>query len=84
MREAAADAAARLSHADGSMVYLKALAPLLGDSDEGVRLSAFLAFRGIHPDAEAAGYDYRKPTKEAIATLVGLANAKAAAVGNGK
>lgn len=84
VREAAADAAARLSYTDRSTVYLQPLAPLLGDSDEGVRLSAFLAFRSIHPGAEAAGYDHRKPTKEAIALLVGLANAKAAAVDNGK
>jgi hypothetical protein len=81
VREAAADAAVALAHTSQSHTFLGALGALLDDSEESVRLSAFLAFRAILPDAESAGYDHRKPEKEAIARLLGLATNKAAAAG---
>ena len=84
VKEAAADAAATLAHADQAHAFLRPIGPLLNHDDEGVRLSAYLAFRAIHPDAEAAGYNHLKPNPKAIAILIGLANGKAAAVDNGK
>ncbi|MHC4957860.1 MAG: fused MFS/spermidine synthase [Planctomycetota bacterium] len=81
VREAAADAAASLAHSEDARAFLPALSLLLRDEREGVRLSAFIAFRGIDSAAEKSGYDHRKPADKALAYLDGLAAGKVAAVG---
>jgi HEAT repeat protein len=72
VREAAAEAA----KGNGGKEHLPVLAKLLEDPSEGVRLSAFLAFRDIEPGADKLGYDYRKPEPSAVAALVKLAESR--------
>ncbi|MHC4549689.1 MAG: fused MFS/spermidine synthase [Planctomycetota bacterium] len=69
VREAAADAA----KASGDRRHLAALARLCRDGEERVRLSAFIAFRDIEPQADQVGYDYRRPSSRALERLAELA-----------
>jgi len=81
VRAAMADAANELAQSPQARDFLRPLVSLLDPGQpEGVRLSAWIAFRSIHPDAESSGYDHRNPTAKAIAHLDGLALGKAAAV----
>jgi len=76
LREAAAYAAREA----GNRAHLPALAILCRDEEESVRQGAFLAFRGIEPDAGKVGYDPRMPADNALEALDKLAlNVEAAA-----
>jgi hypothetical protein len=68
VRDAAAEAAASA----GGPAHLEQLLLLCRDSVESVRLSAYVAFRSLRPEADQTGYDYKQPTDEALAKLEAL------------
>ena len=70
VRVAAADAA----KAYGDRNHLAQLAILCRDAEKSVRLSAFISFRDIEPDADKVGYDPRAPTDAALRQLGDLAS----------
>ena len=68
------EAAAYAAHEAGSRAHLPVLVLLCRDPEEIVRRGAFLAFKGIEPDAGAVGYDTRAPSETALKSLGRLAS----------
>ena len=68
VREAAADAAKEC----GTRDHLPELLLLCGDTEKGVRRSAFISFREIEPRADESGYDPDAPTDAALKALSDL------------
>ena len=78
VRSAAAEAAAT----GGSAAHLPLLAELCRDPVADVRLSAYVAFRTLEPEAAKTGYDHREPQPAALEALDRLAgNGRQASAG---